>query len=91
MNTHKHTIKKLLTLITLLTGLGTVAQAGTLSDETKRYTSQGYTITQTGVMFTERGFSGTYFVMMTNLDALENQVIVCEKRYDSKKTDCYGL
>ena len=83
-------MKKL--IIIILTVLFTVsAQAGSLGDETKKYLSQGYEISASGVMHTERGFAGTYFVMLVNTDAQENPFIVCEKRYDSKKTSCYSL
>ena len=79
-------------LIIILTVLFTVsAQAGSLGDETKKYLSQGYEISASGIMNTERGFAGTYFVMLTNMNAEENPFIVCEKRYDRKDTNCYSL
>ena len=87
MKTYKHTIKKLAILITLLTGLSTVAQAGTLSDEVVKYVKQGYQIIGSGIV--EEG-SDTYWIKMFNIDG-EHPLIVCEKRYDSKKTDCYIL
>jgi hypothetical protein len=83
-------MKKLVIILTVLFTITVQAQAGSLGDETKKYLSQGYEITASGVMSTERGFAGTYFVMMQNADA-DHPVIICEKRYDSDKTKCYSL
>ena len=87
MNTHKHTIKKLAILITLLTGLSTAAQAGSMSDEVVKYVKQGYQIIGSGIV--EEG-TDTYWIKMFNVDG-EHPVIVCKKGYSSKKTDCYSL
>ena len=67
------------------------AQAGSLGEETKKMVEKGYEISSTGVMNTERGFAGTYFVILVNLESKEHPLVICKERYDAKKAGCYDL
>jgi hypothetical protein len=80
-------MKKIILLFFLMTS---IANAGSLGDETKNLISKGYTVTDSGVLGGKTGMSYTYYVMFQNLES-ENPVVICEKYYDSKKANCYDL
>ena len=80
-------MKKLLILIALITGLSSMASAGTMSDEVVKYVKQGYSIIGSGI--SEEG-TDKYWIKLFKVDG-EHPVIVCLKPYSSKKTDCYSL
>ena len=78
-------MKKIVILFFLL--MTSIANAGTLGEQTKHWIENGYKIIGSGIEF--KG-AQRYWIMFENVNA-ENMVIICQKYYDQKETSCYDL